>query len=223
MNMVKTSLALAFTLILSASIPFPAFAAAKSSVPATLGGFFLSPAIGGYFFAGSERRDATPSYGLKIGYDSISKSMTDSLGIEGTFNYFTTKSTSDVNDADGYLFRLDAIYPIVLGGKWMPFLAVGGGGIVIDNISGSETNPLFNYGVGLKYFLEDYLAFRVEARHLLVYSDVHTNNNFEAGIGVSYYFGKESKKKPVPPAAAKQEQKESTPIAPSIVPAPSAE
>lgn len=223
--MVKTALALAFTLILSASIPSPVFAAAKArsgSVPVTLGGFSLTPTIGGYFFASPQQLDTTQAYGLKIGYDNIAKSMTDSLGIEGSLNYFTTKSNVDASDATGYLFRLDAMYPIVLGGKWMPFLALGGGGIVIDTVSGSETNPLFNYGVGLKYFLEDYLAVRGEVRHLLVYNNVDTRNNFEVGVGMSYYFGKERKKKPLP-TASKQDKKESTPIAPSIVPAPSAE
>jgi len=206
----KTILTLIFTLILSASILSPVFAAVKprsKTPPVTLGGFSLTPTIGGYFFAGSEQRDATPLYGLKIGYDNIAKSIADSLGIEGTLNYFTTTSKTDGSDVSGYLLRLDAIYPFILGGKWMPFLAVGGGGIIIDSSSHADTSPLFNYGAGLKYFIEDYLAVRVDARHLLVYNNAATRNNFDVGIGVSYYFGKESKKKPLPPPATKPEEK----------------
>ena len=211
MNLAKTVFALVFTLILSASIPSPVFAAAKPRsklIPVTLGGFSLTPTIGGYLFAGSEQRDATQSYGLKVGYDKIDKSMANSLGVEGTLNYFTTTSKTDGSDASGYLFRLDAIYPFILGVKWMPFLAVGGGGIVIDSVSHADKSPLFNYGAGLKYFLEDYLAVRVDARHLLVYNNVNTRNNFEVGVGLSYYFGKERKKKSVPSPAIKQKEKE---------------
>jgi outer membrane protein OmpA-like peptidoglycan-associated protein len=206
-NLAKTVFALIFILIVSASIPSPVFAAVKSRskpIPVTLGGFSLTPTIGGYFFAGSEQRDATQSYGLKAGYDIIGKSIADSLGIEGTLNYFTTKSKTDASDATGYLFRLDAIYPTIIAGKWMPFLAVGAGGIVIDSVSHADKSPLLNYGAGLKYFLEDYLAVRADARHLVVYNNVNTRNNFEIGIGMSYYFGKERKKKPVPPPATKK-------------------
>jgi OOP family OmpA-OmpF porin len=202
MNLAKTVFALVFTLIVSASIPSPVFAVTlprSKPVPVTLGGFSLTPTVSGYLFSGSEQRDATLTYGLKVGYDKIITSIADSLGLEGTVNYFTTKSKADAGDASGYLLRLDALYPFILGEKWMPFLAVGGGGIFIDTASHSEKKPLFNYGAGLKYFLEDHLAVRMDARHLIVYNNVTTRSNFEVGIGMSYYFGKERKKKPVPP------------------------
>jgi OOP family OmpA-OmpF porin len=139
-------------------------------------------------------------------------SIVDSLGIEGTLNYFNTKSKKDASTDTGYLFRIDAIYPFILGVKWMPFLAVGGGGIIIKSVAHPDKSPLFNYGVGLKYFLEDYLAVRADARHLVIYDNNTTRNNIEVGIGISYYFGKESKKKPVPPPPPKQEEKKDTTI-----------
>lgn len=202
---------LIFTLIVSASFPSPGLAIDKPKskpTPMDLGGFSLTPTIGGYFFTGSEKRDATQMYGLKVGYDNIGKSFTDSLGVEVSLNYFNTKSKTEASDASGYLLRLEAIYPVITGTKWVPFLAVGGGGIVIDTVSNTEKDPLFNYGVGVKYFMEDYLAVRADARHLLVYNNVSTRNNFEVGIGVSYYFGKERKKKTEPPAAKQEEKKE---------------
>ena len=204
--MAKTVFILIFTFIVSASIPSPIFAVTRlesKSIPITLGGFSLSPTIGGYSFAGSEQRDVTQSYGLKIGYDKIGKSMADSLGIEGTLNYLTTKSKTDASNATGYLARLDAIYPFIVGTKWMPFFAAGVGGIVINSVSNADKSPLFNYGAGLKYFFENYLAVRIDARQLLIYNNASTHNNFEVGIGISYYFGKERKKKTVPPPATK--------------------
>ncbi len=165
-----------------------------------MGGLSLSLTMSEYFFAGSEQRDATPLYGLKVGYEKIGGSITDSLGVEATINYFTGKSKLKKSDYTGYLLRLDALYPFIIGEKWMPFLAVGGGGIVINSSSSSskiDKNYVFNYGIGLKYFIEDYLAVRADMRHLVVYDDIITRGNFEIGVGVSYYFGKERKKKPV--------------------------
>ncbi|MBW4056049.1 MAG: OmpA family protein [Proteobacteria bacterium] len=207
--MAKTVFALIFTLIVSVVMPPPVSAAsARESklIPATLGGFSLTPTIGGYFFAGSEQRNATQTYGIKIGYDIIEQSLEDSLGVEGTFNYFTTTSNTGASNSPGYLFRLDAIYPFILRKKWVPFFAVGIGGIVIDSDSHTETSPLLNYGAGVKYFLEDYLAVRADVRHLLISNNDSTRNNFEVGIGLSYYFGKERKKTPVPPATRPKEK-----------------
>ena len=209
--MAKTAFALIFILLASASISTPVFAAAKSksnSTPDPLGGFSLTPTIGGYVFAGSEQRNITQSYGLKFGYENIVKLMTERLGVEGTLNYFTSKSKTEANSAIGYLFRVDAVYPFLTGTKWMPFMAVGAGGIIIDGTSHSDRSPLFNYGAGLKYFWEDYLAVRADARHLVVYDHINTRNNFEVGIGMSYYFGKERKIKTVPPPTATPDGKE---------------
>ena len=217
--MAKPLFALIITLVISMIAPVAVFAATEpKSKPApvskpepvgALGGFSLTPTAGGYSFTGSEHRDPVQLYGLKIGYDNIGKSIADSLGVEATFNYFTTKSKAGVNDATGYLVRLDAIYPFVLSSKWMPCLAIGAGGIAIDTGTNSDfkKNLLLNYGLGLKYFFENYLAVRVDGRHLMVYDNSTPKNNFEIGIGVSYYFGKERTKKTEPPPKTKPEVK----------------
>lgn len=199
--MARTVFALIFTIVISVSFSTPIFAAAKAKPNApslNTGGFSLTPTIGGYFFTESERLASTPLYGVKIGYDAFAGSMVDSLGVEGTANYFTTKSKTDDGSATGYLFRIDLVYPFLLWNKWVPFLALGAGEIVINRGSSSEDSPLFNYGLGLKYFLKDYLALRADARHVLVYHDVDTRDNLEIGIGLCYLFGKERKKKPEP-------------------------
>jgi OOP family OmpA-OmpF porin len=204
----KTLFALAFTLILAASIPFPVSAnEVTGSVPRFVipGGLSLSPTVSEYYFSESENRKATQSYGLKIGYDMPGKSFADSLGVEGTLSFFSASSNKDLgSDASGFLFRLDALYPLVLGERWMPYLAIGAGVSFIDDDSSTVTNPLLNYGLGLKYFLNDSLALRADARHLVVYNNDNIRNNFEAGIGISYYFGRESKNKIVPLAEPKK-------------------
>jgi OOP family OmpA-OmpF porin len=226
MSVAKPLFVLLLTAIISALASVTAFAAepeaklepkAKSAPkvkPApvgALGGFSLTPTVGGYSFAGSEHRDPAQLYGLKIGYDKIGKSIEDSLGVEATFNYFTAKSKTVANDTTGYLVRLDAVYPFVQGVKWMPFFAAGAGGIAIDNgvDPDLDINLLLNYGLGLKYFFENYLAVRVDGRHLIIYNNNTSKNNFEVGVGVSYYFGKTVPPMKTKPAVKNEPKKES--------------
>jgi len=137
---------------------------------------------------------------MKVSYDMIGTSIVDTLGVEGTINYFNTKTKSGLGDANGFIFRADAIYSFNPRNKLVPFLAVGIGDILTSKNSVSSNDPLLNYGVGLKYYLEDYLALRFDVRQLLVYQDVNTRSNFEVSSGLTYFFGKE-RKKPAPPAA----------------------
>jgi OmpA-OmpF porin, OOP family len=193
----KTLFTVIFAVIISVaySSPVPAAVRGGSKTPPSLanGGFFITPTISGFSFSGSEQRKFTPLYGVKFGYDSYGKSIIDSLGLEGTLNYFTPGSGSA-----GYLVRVDTLFPFISGKNWIPFLALGAGGVIVNGGPSADKNPMLDYGVGLKYFLEDYLALRVDVRHMLVYSNVNTHNDVELGIGVSYYFGKERKKTPPP-------------------------
>jgi len=166
----------------------------------------LTPMIGGYLFAGSDDLDPTPLYGLKLSYDIIGSSIIDSLGIEGTVNYFSTTQKGTSGNADGYIFRADALYFITPKRKLVPFIALGAGAISINKESERATDPLINYGIGLKYYWENYLALRVDARQLLVYKDVNTRNNFELSAGLTYVFGQERRKK-APPAKPAEKKK----------------
>ena len=180
------------------SFPFSVFAALQeknpNAKPSTLS---LTPTVGGYLFSDGGSLQISPLYGMKLSYDINGTNIYDSLGIEGTISYFSSKLASGAGNVTGYLYRLDALYPFTPGKKWVPFLAIGLGAVNIKSKS-SEISPLINYGTGLKYFLEDWLALRVDARHILVYRDVNTKNNFELSAGITYLFGKEHKKKSVP-------------------------
>lgn len=154
----------------------------------------LAANVGGYLFAGSEHLQAQPLYGVKLSYDIIRNTIADSIGVEASFNYILTRSTRTPDHVNGYLIRLDATYPFLPRAKLIPFIAVGAGGIFLRDSISSES-PLLNYGGGLKYTINEYLAWRVDIRHLFVYKNAHTHNNFELGTGLSYSFGKEAKQK----------------------------
>jgi OOP family OmpA-OmpF porin len=182
--------------------------AAPKKITTKPGSFFsLTPTVGGLLFSASESesRSVAPLYGLKLSYDIFGTGISNTIGIEGTFNYFKGKAEPSSEEATGYLFRTDAIYSFSMSKVWVPFLAAGIGGMRVDKESGRATDPLLNYGLGVKYFLEDYLALRVDARQLFMYSEVSTRNNFELSAGLTYIFGKE-RKKPVIPADAKKDE-----------------
>ena len=155
----------------------------------------LTPVVGGYKFSSAHSLDPAPIYGLKLGYDYIGKSLVDSIGIEATANYLSTSSKTDGEKAKAMLFRGDAIYSINPRSKWVPFFALGAGGIFVDKNGARDNSPFLNFGFGLKYYLEDYLAVRADLRQLIVYNNVDTNNDYEFSTGLTYIFGKERKKK----------------------------
>lgn len=186
-------LILALSFLTPPSAP-AALTRSRSQQPPIGEGWTLTPGVAAYFFSGEEDLEDTPLYGLKFGYEKIGKSIPDSLGIEGTLNYFQTRSTRAEGTVKGYLIRVDALYPIILKGKSLTSLIVGGGEIITNGANSNDSRALFNYGVGIKYFLEDYLALRSDARQLFIYDNIDTRHNFELSIGLSYYFGKERKR-----------------------------
>ena len=199
--MAKRVFALIITILISATLQFPVFAAEIAKPPSKVdpsGGLSISSRIGSGFFTGSDQRNATPLYGISVGYEKIEKSAANSLGVEGTLNYFSTGSKTVGSNDTGYLYRLDATYPFPINKKWLPFVVVGAGGIIIETSAKTNSNFLINYGFGVKYFFENYLALRADARQLIVYEGSDIRNNYELGLGVSYYFGKERVKKATP-------------------------
>lgn len=185
----------------------------------------LTPIAGAYQFSSKQDLNAAPTYGLKLSYDHIGKSLVDSIGWELTANQFSTTSKSSREKADGFLVRGDAVYFITPRSRWVPLIALGVGGQFIDKNGVSERNPFLNFGIGLKYYFEDYLAIRADLRQLMVYSDVNTRNDLEFTTGLTYYFGKERKKKapptqaqkPLPPAIPILEDKPETPESGTVV------
>ncbi|MDD2899810.1 MAG: outer membrane beta-barrel protein [Desulfuromonadaceae bacterium] len=190
-------------MLISAIFQAPAFSAEiikSKPKPDPSGGLSVSSTSGYHIFDRSEHLNTQESYGIKIGYETIEKSIADSIGVEGTLNYFKVNSTSNPkiypNSGNGYLIRFDATYPFPINKKWMPFIAIGAGGRMIEKYAGNNTNFLLNYGIGVKYFIQNYLALRIDARQLGIIDNSLINKNYEVSLGLSYYFGKERPKQP---------------------------
>ncbi len=150
--------------------------------------FSLTPFVGGYTFDNSQELDTDIVYGLRLGYV-----LDRNWEVEGVFDYVSTASETGLGDADAYNYRVDGIYNIPMGDRFVPFLAAGAGGNTVDypdSARGTKTRAALNYGGGLKYFVSDALAVRGDLRHILVLEKMdRAIGNFEYTVGLSYYIG----------------------------------
>lgn len=151
------------------------------------GSYFVTPMIGGYIFDGAQNLEDRPAYGVGVGYNIDSH-----WAAEAVFNYINTETQGDSGDVNAYLYRLNGLYHFSPYGKWMPYLAAGLGGVSLDRDRGdSNSHFLFNYGAGINYFLTETLALAGDVRHVVSFND--TYNNLLYSIGITYYFGGETR------------------------------
>lgn len=148
------------------------------------GAFSVSPLTGVYVFDERQDLDCGPWFGLGLGYN-----FTENWAAELTGGYI--HSDEDGHDEDtvhGYIGHIDALYHFMPTEKLVPYLAAGFGAIHLDeNPNGPDTQGLFNYGAGLKYFLTESIALRGDIRHIISFDDA--DNNLAATLGVTFLFG----------------------------------
>jgi OmpA-OmpF porin, OOP family len=195
------------------------------------GGISISPYAGGFLFQGDQNLNHNFVYGLRLGYD-----ITKHWGIEAMGGYVHTRYNPIGRDdaADIYNYRIEGIYNFMPDSRFVPFIAIGGGGqsITYDNNLPNKTRPVADYGVGFKLFFTDWLAFRVDVRHVLAFGSVY--NNLEYTGGLTFYFGgrtpapaplpvKEEPAPPPPPPPPPVKEPEPAPAPPPPPPPPPVE
>lgn len=147
--------------------------------------FTLTPFAGGYEFEGNQRLDDGPVYGLALGYN-----FNERWGAEAVVTYTDTESA--VEDMEVYGYRLDLLYHFRPDKDLVPYLAAGLGGMSLDpeSVDGSDEDGLVNYGLGLKYFLNENVALRADVRHIFDINlndsdrehDLYHNLSYTAGV-----------------------------------------
>lgn len=147
--------------------------------------FSLSGIIGGYTFDGKQHLETMPVIGIRGGYN-----FTKYFGAEALFDFVTTESTkAGGGDANVYRYGGDLLLHLLPDNKLVPYLAAGYGGITMDRDNQkAHTKGIFDYGVGVKYFMTDELALRGDLRHLL-FRDNQTLSNYEYTVGITWQFG----------------------------------
>lgn len=154
------------------------------------GSLHVSPMAGGVFPNNSTKLDNGGLYGLGLGYN-----ITENWGLE-VFGAYAPLKTDDKNrfggknrDVDFALGRLDGIYHFNTGSRFVPYLAAGLGGTNydIDGGYGTTSDVMINGGLGLKYFFNDLVALRVDARDMYT---LDKSDNFVAVMGgLTFQFG----------------------------------
>jgi OOP family OmpA-OmpF porin len=142
---------------------------------------------------------ASPSYGIRLGYDIIGRNAIDSLGVEAGLDMAMTRSKSNNSAANAYLLRTEAFYSILPRARFVPSLVVGIGGMYVDGGGNTSPNAFFDYGASVKYFLKDYLALRADVRHIFAYENMAARSNFESTLGLSFFLSYDKDLKRVPP------------------------
>ncbi len=166
----------------------------------------VTPFMGVYFYQDNlyVNLDDRAHFGGRLGYN-----ITENWGIEATGGHVDTETSEEFTtqggrfipantDADFWTFHLDALYNFFPEDQVNPYLALGGGAYNIDiQHMDSNIDPLLNYGFGIKYFLLEWGAFRIDARHILAINeidnfessgkDLHNNLSFDAGLNFSLW------------------------------------
>jgi outer membrane protein OmpA-like peptidoglycan-associated protein len=152
-----------------------------------------------FLFDSHRNLEASPIYGIRLGYEIIGRNAIDSLGVEAGLDMAMTRSKSNNSAANAYLLRTEAFYSILPRARFVPSLVVGIGGMYVDGGGSTSPNAFFDYGVSVKYFLKDYLALRADVRHIFAYENTAALSNFESTLGLSFFLSYDKELKRVPP------------------------
>ncbi len=156
-----------------------AWLAAPAWAGITPGSFSLSPMVGGHIFEGNQSLKNSLLVGIGLGYN-----LTEHAALEAVYTQ-TDADAKDVSTTDSKVktYRLDALYHLMPENDLVPYLAVGAGGININPEGpSSRTHFMLNYGVGIKYFLGQWVALRADVRHLLDFPEPYNNLLYSAGL-----------------------------------------
>jgi len=156
------------------------------------GAVTVSPFVGGYVLDSEQHEESRPMFGLRAGYN-----FTKNFGAEAMFGYALTETkgkygVSGSREADMYRYGVDLLYHFMPDKKFVPFIAVGGGGTSFSIPNSPSTRNhyagLVTYGGGAKYSITEDIAFRGDVRGIYLVHDTGTNN-FEYTAGLTFQFG----------------------------------
>lgn len=157
------------------------------------GALTLSPFVGGYLLDHKQHEENRPIFGLRAGYN-----ITEHWGAEAmaAYSLTETKQKYTTRETDLYRYGGEVLYHFQPDHRLVPFIAVGGGGTNFHTphtpSAKNHHAGLFDYGVGLKYFVGKNVALRGDLRHVILFDDIG-DNNLEYSVGLTFLFGGEKK------------------------------
>ncbi|HAD04071.1 MAG: hypothetical protein A2091_11035 [Desulfuromonadales bacterium GWD2_61_12] len=176
-------------LLLAGGLLLVASAAAAGNRPFA---FTLTPQVGIMVFEGNQDLDTGYAGGLALGYN-----FSEHWGAEGVFTLTDSALESGSAEVDVYAAHLDLLYHFRPQKRLVPYVSLAAGGLVLESNGGNDGDLLAGYGVGLKYFLPEGVALRLDLKHLvdINYSDSPKEhdyyNMFAATAGITFQLGGE--------------------------------
>ena len=186
-------------IVLSLALCLLALPAAAANLP---GAFSISPMLGRHTFEGNLSLDSSTFWGVGVGYN-----LTENWGLEGVYTHTDTDAEdASTTDTKVETYRLDVLYHFMPDQKLVPYVAAGLGAIYSSPAVGADRDHLlFNYGVGIKYYiLDDLIALRADVRHLVDFPE--PDNSLQYSAGLTFQLGKSS---PPPVPVAMEQPKDS--------------
>lgn len=163
----------------------------------------ISPMAGLFVFDHDQDIEKDIIGALGVGYNFTENWAGELMVNYGRFDYeyFDLISCGcEKETIDGVIMHLDALYNFRPDKKLVPYLAAGVGGVLLNGDRQQDDYTVVNWGGGVKYFLNEDLALRADARHL--YDLEESNNNAAFTVGLTFQFGGEEKIAALPPAPA---------------------
>ena len=197
-------------------------AASIASAANREGQFSISPVIGGYTYDAGQNLDTSLTYGARAGYN-----FTKNFGVEALFDYVNTDSATR-KDIAMYRYGGELLYHFFPDNTVVPYLAAGYAGLNFDAAHmDNRTKGAFDFGAGVKYFLNDSFALRADIRGIFYKLENpfgnYTNSNLEYTLGAYIPFGgAKPAVKPVEPPPAPAPAPVPVAVEPPPAPAPPA-
>lgn len=152
--------------------------------------FTLTPQVGVMVFEGNQNLDPGLTSGLALGYNFGAH-----WGAEGVMTLTRSEEKVGRGDVDAIAAHLDLLYHFRPQKRLVPYLSLGFGGFNLEYNGHDDGDLLAGYGVGLKYFLSEDMALRLDLKHLfdINFHDTQKEHEFynmlATTAGVSFQFG----------------------------------
>lgn len=144
----------------------------------------VTPFAGWHLFEGNLGVEDSAVAGLILGYN-----FTGNWGVEALGSY-TATHLDVANDPDVEIFnaRLEVLRHFRAEQRLVPFVALGAGvqNARLDKEKAGNSDTVFAYGGGLKYFLPEGVALRLDARHLVALADSDAERDYYQGATVTF-------------------------------------
>jgi OOP family OmpA-OmpF porin len=170
-----------------------AFGAVEVSAGNRPHAFTLTPQGGVTVFEGNRDLDPAYSGGLALGYN-----FSEHWGAEGVVTYGSAETSDGTATIDVTTVRLDTLYHFRPQKDFVPFVAFSLGGIDYHLPSDNNEDGIIGYGIGMKYFLPEGVALRLDVRHLfdITLRDTSPSRDYYhmlyASSGIMFQFGGDS-------------------------------